>query len=43
MLFFFQPGVVGLVDYPDEDSEDDENSEASDSVLPPAKKARLST
>ncbi|XP_064623783.1 serine/threonine-protein phosphatase 4 regulatory subunit 3-like [Lineus longissimus] len=36
-----KPGMVGLVDYPDEDSDDDEEDE--DGVLPAAKRPRLST
>lgn len=35
-----QGSIVGLVDYPDEDSEDEEEEEDENS--PPSKKARLS-
>lgn len=38
-----RPGIVGLVDYPDEDSEEDDNAEDPDTAVPPAKKPRLST
>jgi hypothetical protein len=40
-LLLFQPGIVGLVDYPDEDSEEEE--EDNDSGLPSSKRPRLSS
>jgi len=48
-LFVLQPttaatGLVGLVDYPDEDSEDEDSSDAdSDVSVPASKRPRLST
>jgi len=37
-----QPGLIGLVDYPDEDSDEDDE-EGGDSLGPSAKRARLIT
>lgn len=42
-MSLLQPAIVGLVDYPDEDSEEDDNAEDPDTAVPPAKKPRLST
>ena len=42
-LLCFQPGLVGLVDYPDEDSEEEEEEEESDTIGPSPKRARLAT
>lgn len=39
VMVHFQPTLIGLVDYPDEDSEEDEEDEET----PSAKRPRLST
>ena len=41
IIFVFQTGIVGLVDYPDEDSDEEEEEEDED--LPSSKRPRLST
>ena len=42
-IFNFQPGLIGLVDYPDEDSDEDEEETSSDTIGPSPKRARLAT
>lgn len=40
----FQPGLRGLVDYPDEDSEDEEEEEEDEDVIAPSpKRPRIGT
>lgn len=45
-LFFLnilQPGLRGLVDYPDEDSEEEEEEEEEDVIAPSPKRPRIGT